>query len=95
MVAIRCACWFGVEVVGMLQFFFLLSHKNVCCHYFWFLNHSGLEFLEHKTGFFCFLSLTEGTEVVVHSIEDDFWEGKDELKFALNEKVGKWDLLSL
>ena len=30
-----------------------------------------MEFLEHKTELVCFLSLTEGTEVIVDSINDD------------------------
>ena len=38
-----------------------------------------------QNGFFQLLSLTEGTEVVVNSIEDDVWESKDERTGALND----------
>ena len=48
-------------------------------------------FSEHKTEFFWFLSLTEGTEVVVDLIEDDVWEAKDEQTGALYEKIESWD----
>ena len=50
-----------------------------------------MEFLEHKTELFCFLSLTEGIEVVANKIEDDVWEAKDERKGALNDGVEGWD----
>ena len=49
-----------------------------------------MEFLEAKTEFFFFLSLTEGIEVVVNSIEDGVWEAKDEITGALNDKVESW-----
>ena len=39
----------------------------------------------------CFLSLTEGTEVVVKLLDDDVWEAKDERKCALIEIVDIWD----
>ena len=44
---------------------------------------------------FCVFSLTEVTEVVVNSIEDDVWEAKDDITGALNDKVEIWDLLFL
>ena len=50
-----------------------------------------MNFLELKTVFFCFLSIKEGTEVVVNSIEDDVWKVKDEILGALNEGVESWD----
>ena len=50
-----------------------------------------MEFSEHKTELFCFLSLIEGTEVVVNSIEDHVWEAKDKTTGALNDRVDIWD----
>ena len=44
MALIRCACWFGVEVVGMISFFFLVFYSTICHHYVWCLNHSGWYF---------------------------------------------------
>ena len=49
-----------------------------------------MEFSELKTELFYFLSLTEGTEVVVNLIKDDVWEAKYELTGALNDKVDSW-----
>ena len=49
-----------------------------------------MEFLEPKTELFYFFSLTEGTEVVVNSMDDDSWEAKYELTGALNDKVDSW-----
>ena len=46
-----------------------------------------IEFLEHKTELFCFLSLTEGTEVIVNSVGDDVWKAEDEQIGALNDEV--------
>ena len=54
-----------------------------------------MEFSEPKTELFWFISLSEGTEVVVNSIEDDFWEAKYEQTAALNDKVEIWDWLCL
>ena len=39
--AISCVWWLGVEMVGMICWYFLLSHKTVCRHYLWCLHHSG------------------------------------------------------
>ena len=50
-----------------------------------------MEFSERKTELSCFLSLTEGTEVVVNSIENDVWEAKYEITGALNDRVEIWD----
>ena len=36
-------------------------------------------FWEHKTEFVCFLSITEDTEVLVNSIDDDFWDAEDKI----------------
>ena len=36
-------------------------------------------------------SLTEGTDVVIDSIADDFWEADYELTGALSDKVESWD----
>ena len=52
-----------------------------------------MEFLEHKTELVCFLSITEGTEVIFNSIDDDVWEAKDEITGALIERFEIWDWL--
>ena len=49
-----------------------------------------MEFLEHKAELVCFLSLTEGTEVIVDSINDDVWEDKDKIADALIDLVESW-----
>ena len=49
-------------------------------------------FLEHKTEL-VFFSITEGTEVVVNSIDDDVLEAKYEIAGALIDGVESWDLL--
>ena len=50
-----------------------------------------MEFLEHKTELVCFLSVTEGTEVVVNSIDDDVWEAGYEVTGSLIYRVESWD----
>ena len=37
--------------------------------------------------FFSWLSLAEGTDVVVNSIVEDSWDSEDELTGALSDKV--------
>ena len=54
-----------------------------------------MEFLEHKTELVWFLSLTEGTEVIVNSIDDDVWEAKYERTGALIDGFDSWDWLCL
>ena len=44
-------------------------------------------FWELKTELFWFLYLTEGTDVVVHSMADYVWGYEDELTRALSDKV--------
>ena len=46
-----------------------------------------MEFLEYKTELVCFLSITEGTEVIVVSIDDDVWEAEYERTDALIDRV--------
>ena len=46
-----------------------------------------------QKGIVLLLSLTEGTEVVVNSIEDDVWESKDERPGILNDEVESWELV--
>ena len=41
------------------------------------------------------MSVTEGADVVVHSIADDVWGSEDELTGALSWKVESWDWLCL
>ena len=38
-----------------------------------------------------FFSSTEGTDVIVNSIDDDVWGSEYELTGALSEKVEDWD----
>ena len=54
-----------------------------------------MQFLEHKTELVWFLSLTERTEVVINSIDDDVWEAKDERTGALVDGVDSWDWIFL
>ena len=54
-----------------------------------------MEFLEHKTWLVCFLSLTEGTEVIVNSIDDYVWEAKYKITGALIDGVESWYWLCL
>ena len=51
--------------------------------------------MEHKTEQFWFLSLTEGTDVVVNSIDDSVWEAEYEQTGDLNDIVESWDWLCL
>ena len=46
---------------------------------------------EYKAELFLFLSLTEGTDVVVNSMADYVWGCEDELTGALRDKVDIWD----
>ena len=41
------------------------------------------------------MSLTEGTEIVVDSLDDDVWEAEYEQTGALNDKFESWDWPSL
>ena len=54
---------------------------------FLMLTSSWMVFSEHKTELFFFLSLTEGTEVVVYFIGNDVWGAEYELTGALNDEV--------
>ena len=45
---------------------------------------------EHKKELFWFLSLTEGTDVVVNSMTNNVWETEDEQPGALNDGVERW-----
>ena len=42
-----------------------------------------------------FLSLTEGTEVIVNSIDNDVWESKDKRTGVFNDGAEIWDWLCL
>ena len=53
-----------------------------------------MEFLEHKTELF-FLSITEGTEVIVNSIDDDVWEANDKITGVFIDGFECWDWLCL
>ena len=52
-------------------------------------------FWGYKTWLFWFLSVTEGTDVVVNSIADDIWVSEDELTGALSDEVESWGWLFL
>ena len=52
-----------------------------------------MEFLEHKTELVCFLSITEGTEVIANSVDDDVWEAEYKRTGALIYGVKSWDWL--
>ena len=52
-----------------------------------------MAFWEYKTELFWFLSVTEGTGVVVNLIADDVWISEDELTGALIDEVDTWDWL--
>ena len=54
-----------------------------------------IELLEHKMGLFWFLSLTEGTEFIVNSVDDDVLKAKYKITGALNDGVGIWYWLCL
>ena len=54
-----------------------------------------MEFWEHKTELFWFLSLTEGIEVVGDSINDYVWEAQDDQTGALNDEVESSDWICL
>ena len=47
-------------------------------------------FWVYKTELFLFLSLTEGTYIVVNLMDDDVWEAEDEITGALNDGVESW-----
>ena len=49
-----------------------------------------MEFWEQKTELVCFLSLTEGTEVIVNSTDDDILAAKDKIKGAFIDGVEIW-----
>ena len=46
-----------------------------------------MEILEHKTEWAGFLSITEGTEVIVNSIDNDVWVAEYEITGALIGEV--------
>ena len=54
-----------------------------------------MEFLEHKTELVYFFSITEGTKVIVNSMDDYIWEAEDERTGSLIEIVESWDWLCL
>ena len=54
-----------------------------------------MEFLEHKTELVCFLCITEGTEVIVNSIDNDVLESKYEITGAFIDGFDSWDWLCL
>ena len=47
--------------------------------------------MEHKIELVCFLFPAEGTEVIVNSINDDFWESKDKRTGELIYGFDIWD----
>ena len=75
---IRCAWSFGVEVFGMLWFFFLGVSKDWMLSLFVTFKLFWMVFWEQKIESVCSLSIIEEAQVLVESIEDNFWEAKDE-----------------
>ena len=47
-------------------------------------------FWEHKKELFWCLSLTEGTDVVVNSVDEDVWGSEDEITGTLSDGVESW-----
>ena len=47
-------------------------------------------FWEYKIDLFIFLSVTEGTVVVVNLVANYIWGSEDELTGALHEEVESW-----
>ena len=58
--------------------FFLAVSQGCISSLFVMLTSLWMEFLEHKTELLCFFSPTEGTDVVVNSIDDDVGKAEDE-----------------
>ena len=52
-------------------------------------------FWEHKMELVCSLSVTEETEVIVSSIEDDVWKAEDEKIGSFIDGFESWDWLCL
>ena len=78
-------------MVGIMQLFFPCVSQECVSSLFVMLKSFWMEFLEHKTELVCFLVLTEGTEVVVNSIEDVDWEAKYERTCDFIDGVESWD----
>ena len=53
--------------------------------FFVMLTSFSMVFWEYRTELFWFLSLTEGTDVVIDSIADNVWGYEDELTYALSD----------
>ena len=73
----------------MVRFTFLhkthiLFTNRGCVASFWMV------FCEYKTELFYCLYISEGTEVVVNLVSDDFWVSEDELTGALSDKIESW-----
>ena len=62
-----------------------MSSLDVMLAPFWMV------FWEYKTELFSVFSLTEDTDVVFNSIDDDVWGSEDELTGALSDEVEIWD----
>ena len=84
--AIRCEWLLDVEMFEILSFCLFVSHKTVCSHFFVMVTSLWMVFCEYETELFWFLSVAEGTEVVVDSITED------ELTGVLSDKVESWYL---
>ena len=90
---IRCVWWLGVEMVDISKNNCVsqdcMSSLFVMVESFWIV------FWEHKTEFFWYLSVIEGTDIVVNLIEVDVWYSEDELTGALIGEVESCDWLCL
>ena len=82
-------------MVGMLWFCFWGVSQDCMLSLFLMVASLWMVFWEYKTELFWYLSVTEGTDVVVHSIADDVWGSQDELTGFFSDKVDSWDWLYL
>ena len=65
---------YDYELKWLQYYNFILSvSQEFMSSLFVMLTSFWMEVLEHKTELFCFLSLTERIDVVINSMDDDFW----------------------
>ena len=95
MVSQSCVWWLGVEVLGMLKFYFFAVSQDCMLSLFVMLVSFWMVFWEYKTELFWFLPLTEGTDFFIDSIPDGVWGAEDELEGALSDEVEISDWLYL
>ena len=82
-------------MVGMLWFLFFAVSQDCMSSLFVMIASFWMVFWEYKTELFLFLSLIEGTYVVVNAIADAVWGSKVELTGVLSDEVDNGDWLYL